>query len=101
MTGKEYLTTHMRLIEMGKIAESLDLISFMKCIENAQAMTPVMAPEVAKKMNDSLDAVKALTFIAATMKEAYARAYPHVSSPNAVSFMKDNRNPSPPPPETL
>lgn len=75
MDPKTYIMTQMRIIEMGKIADSLDLDTFLKCIENAQAIAPMAEPELAMKAAAKMEMIKRLARVARNMKIAYGETY--------------------------
>ncbi len=75
MEGKDYITTQMRLIEIGKIADSLDLDAFLKCISNAETVAPLVDPTLYRKAADNMNAIKQLAEAAKKLKHAYGVTY--------------------------
>lgn len=88
MDGKTYIETQMRIIEMGKLADSLDLEAFLKCISNAEAMGPVMDPTMYLKAMDNLRAIKKLAEVAVKMKAAYGEVYKAVLETSFAGYMQ-------------
>jgi hypothetical protein len=75
MDGKTYITTQMRIIEMGKIANSLDLEAFLKCISNAETVAPIVDPTLYIKASANLAAIKKLAQVALEMRKAYEETF--------------------------
>ena len=71
MDGKEYITTQMRIIELGKIADSLDLDAFLKCIANAETIAPMVDPTLFMKAQENMRAIKRLAQACVVVKETY------------------------------
>lgn len=86
MTGQEYVTTQMRLIEIGRIAETLNLDDFIKSIENAETMGAAMDPEQFKKSALALAAAKRLAHSVQPVKVVYKETFQTImSASTAVS----------------
>ncbi len=75
MTGQEYVTVQMRIIEIGKIADSLDLVAFLKCLSNAEAALPAADPATAAKALVNIKAVRLLAEKCVEIKAAYGETY--------------------------
>lgn len=75
MDGKTYIMTQMRILEMGRIADSLDVAAFLKCISNAETMGPILDPAMYMKAQNNLNAVKRLAELALEIKIAYGETY--------------------------
>lgn len=75
MDGKTYVETQMRLIEMGKIADSLDLNAFLKCISNAETVAPMIDPTLYMKAQANMTAIKKLAHAAVQVQAAYVETY--------------------------
>lgn len=88
MNGKEYIQTQMRIIEMGKIADSLDLDGFLKCISNAETVAPIIDPTMYLKAQKNLSAIKNMTQAAKTVKAAYVETYKAVIETAVAGFVE-------------
>lgn len=75
MNGRQYLETQMRLIEIGKIADTLDLKAFLQCIKNAEALGPVLDPTQYRKAIDNLEAIKKLAESVLPVKTAFEETF--------------------------
>lgn len=75
MDGKTYVATQMRIIEMGKIADSLDLDAFLKCVDNADKAIPLVEHEMGRRAAENLRAVRTLAEAAKVMKQAFIETY--------------------------
>lgn len=91
MDGKTYIETQMRVIEMGKIADSLDLEAFLKCISNAEAMAPVIDPTMYRKAIANLTAIRDLARIALKMKIAYGEVFKAVLETAVAGYMENKQ----------
>ncbi len=60
MNGKEYMTTQMTLVEVGKTLQRLDLSAFLRCIESAEASAPMLDPVLFRRASTNLSAIKSL-----------------------------------------
>lgn len=89
MNGQQYITTQMRLIEIGRIAQNLDLDGFVKSIENAETAGAAMDPEQYKKSALALDAAKRLAQSVQPVKVVYAETFQNIMKTSAVGFVKD------------
>jgi hypothetical protein len=87
MDGKKYIETQMRLIEMAKIANSLDLEAFLKCISNAEAVAPMVDPTLYLKAMDNLKAIKNLAEVGLKVQEAYDKTYKAVLNTSFSAHM--------------
>lgn len=74
MTGKEYIETQMRLIELGRMMQSLPLDAFIKCITNAEVTTSSMDPVLFRKVSSNMGAIKKLALAAAAYQVAFESA---------------------------
>jgi hypothetical protein len=88
MDGKTYISTQMRLIEMGKIANSLDIDAFLKCISNAETMGPMLDPTLYLKAMDNLRAVKKLAEAGKVVQKAYDETFRAVMETAAMGYMQ-------------
>lgn len=75
MDPKTYIMTQMRILEMAKIADSLDIDTFLLCIKNAETVAPMIDPTLFMKAQANMQAVKKLALIAKEMKVAFGEAY--------------------------
>lgn len=88
MNGQEYVKTQMLLLEMGKIADSLNLKAFLKCISNAEAVAPMLDPTMYMKAHANLQAVKKLAEVAKLVQKAYGETYKAVMDTMVKGGMK-------------
>jgi hypothetical protein len=91
MEPKKYIETQMRIIEMGKIAASLDIETFLICIRNAETMAPMIDPTLYRRAQNNLEAIKRLAICAKQMQVAFNETYLAVLE-TAIGYMK---NPEP------
>lgn len=89
MTGQQYVTTQMRLIEIGRLAETLDLDEFIKAIENAETAGAVLDPEQFLKASVALNAAKCLAQAVQPVKAVYQGTFRDLMKTMAVGFAKD------------
>ena len=89
MDGKTYITTQMRIIEAGKIVNSLDLEAFLKCISNAEAVGPMIDPTMYMKAMDNLRAIRKLAEAALKMRTAYEETFAAVLETAVRGHMKE------------
>ena len=88
MTGQKYIETQMRLIEIGKIADSLDLAEFLKCIQNAETVGPILDPIQYQKAMDNLSAIKKLAESVIPVKTAFEATFKAVMKTQVAGFTK-------------
>lgn len=88
MDGKTYINTQMRLIEIGKIADTLDLESFLRCISNAEAVGPIMDPTMYMKAAENLAAIRKLAESVVQVKVAYEQTFKAVLNTAVHGFVK-------------
>lgn len=89
MKGSEYITTQMRLIEIGKIADTLDLDGFLEWINRAETMGPIVDPTRFMMAADNLRAIKKLAESVLPVKGAYQATFKAVMNTAAVGYMKE------------
>jgi hypothetical protein len=87
MTPAQYIETQMRLLEMAKIADSLDLDAFLQCISNAEAVGPMIDPTMYMKAMDNLSAIKKLAKVAVQVKATYGEVFKAVLETSLKGFM--------------
>lgn len=92
MNGQQYITTQMRLIEIGKLADSLDLDEFLKCISNAESVGPVIDPTTYIKAMDNLRAIRRLAEAVVPVKAAFEETFKAVMKTQVAGFMKANKD---------
>jgi hypothetical protein len=93
MPPKLYIETQMRVIEMGKIADSLDLDLFLQCISNAETLAPILDPTLDptlyRKAQANMEAIKRLALIAKQMKLAYGEAFKAILETQFKQYVED------------
>lgn len=89
MDGKTFIETQMRIIEMGKIADSLDFGAFLKCIENAEKTLPMVEPEMAARAIGNLQTVKTMAQAAERVQDAYRETYQMAFAGSVVGFVQN------------
>ena len=88
MNGKEFITTQMRIIEIAKIADSLDLKAFLQCIANAENMGAVMDPDAFIKASQNLAAIKKLAETVVPVKDVFEMTFKPIMQNQVLSFKK-------------
>lgn len=88
MLPKEYIETQMRILEMAKIAGSLDIDTFLLCISNAETVAPMIDPTLFMKAQKNLTAIKKLALIAKDMKAQYAETFQVILETALAGHMK-------------
>lgn len=88
MQPKQYIETQMRILEMAKIANSLDIETFLLCIRNAETMAPMIDPTMYMKAQKNLSAIKKLAEIALTMQGAFNETFQAVLETAASGYMQ-------------
>ena len=88
MTPPQYIETQMRIIEMGRIADSLDLETFLICIANARTVAPLTDPRLYIRAAANIDAIEKLAILALKLKYEYANVYKAVMETAAKEFMR-------------
>lgn len=58
MTNKEYMVTQVKMIEIGKVLDTLDFEGFVERCRMAEAIGPVIDPTLYQRAIDNLEAVK-------------------------------------------
>jgi hypothetical protein len=91
MNGKEYMTTQMRLIEIGKIADTLDFDGFLKAISNAETVGPIVDPTIYRKAMENLHAIKKLAEAGRPVKTAYGETFKAVMNTAVAGFMEKEK----------
>ena len=96
MDAKTYIETQLKIIELGKLAGTLDLDAFLKCIQNAETMAPLIDPTLFMKAQANMTAIKKLALAVRDVKSAYSEVYQVIVSSTVAGFMKNaeesNRN---------
>lgn len=75
MNPKQYIETQMRMIEIGKIADSLDVETFLQCLRNAETVAPMVDPTLYLKASANLTAIKKLALSVKQVKIAYGETF--------------------------
>ena len=88
MEPAKYIETQMRIIEIGKIADSLDLDTFLVCISNAETVGPIMDPTMYRKAMDNLQAIKELAIAAQKVKITYGKVFKAVLETQLKGYMQ-------------
>ena len=88
MKGGEFITTKMRLIEIGKLVDSLDLDGFLACIKNAETAGAALNPEQYQKAALSLDADRRLCESLQPVKTVWGDTYKALMNPAGAGFVK-------------
>jgi hypothetical protein len=99
MNPREFIETQMRLIEIGKIADSLNFDDFLKSLTNAEdtvmknGLTGTMAMKDYDAAKLSLDNLRRLAEVVAPVKLVYAETYkPLFRGSSAVEQSAVNRS---------
>ncbi len=71
MNGKQYVQTQLSLLDIGKKASNLDLISFLKAISNAETVSPMVDPTLYRRAVDNMHAIKKLAKAAESLQTAF------------------------------
>lgn len=74
MDPKTYIMTQMRILEMAKIADSLDIETFLQCINTAKTAAPLLDPTLYMKAANNIDAIERLAKIALQFKKELVNA---------------------------
>lgn len=87
-----YMDTQTSIIEIGKLAATLDLDSFLKAIRNAQATTPLLDPTMYRKAAANLEAIKELSEAVREVKIAHEKVFKAVLNTAVLGFMEKKTN---------
>lgn len=76
MTGKEYIATQLAIIEIARRVKTLNLLDFIKVIENAQRETPaIKEKEILKKAKANLAAIQKCAETLLPVQEVFDEIY--------------------------
>lgn len=72
MTPKEYLSTQVAIMELGKKASTLKLDEFCELILRAETVAPMVDPTMYRKAQDNLQAIKKMAGAVMILQTAFA-----------------------------
>jgi hypothetical protein len=92
MTGKEYVTTQISLIQMGKKVQTLDIDAFLKCLANAEnagnaERAKALAPEVREKLAAHIGLIRRLALTFREVKDVMNTVQENILTGTDASYM--------------
>jgi hypothetical protein len=88
MNAKQYMQTQVEVIELGRRARSLDLDSFLRAINNAENVMPVLDPTLYRKAALNLSSIKRLAESLLNVKKAYDEVWEAVLNTSMSGYME-------------
>lgn len=93
MNQEKYVKTQVTLIEIGKMAQGLDLISFLSDINNAEIIGPLQDPTLYRRAKDNLEAIKKLAETLQPFQKQFTAVYHTVLKSGIREHIKGEKKP--------